>query len=150
MVQSIGWVAPASAKEWAEEAGETAFLHRCGPLFQKAVLVVPSGPSRGWSVLRRAKAAGAMVTALCAPERAQDAREAGADAVMDPERQDPTCYRGAWAVIYDPAGRIGFARAAPSLDQGGVYVTFSARWADWARALVARLSGGPRLLRLRD
>jgi len=90
-----------------------------------------------------------MVTALCPPERAQDAWEAGADVVMDPERQDPTWYRGAWTVIYDPAGRIGFARAARSLDRDGVYVTASAPLADRTRALVARLSGGPRLLRLR-
>jgi NADPH:quinone reductase-like Zn-dependent oxidoreductase len=90
-----------------------------------------------------------MVTALCAPDGAQDAWEAGADAVMDPERQDPTWYRGAWTVIYDPDGRIGFARAARSLDQGGVYVTSAAPWADRARALVARISGGPKLLRLR-
>ena len=90
-----------------------------------------------------------MVTALCAPERAQDAWEAGADAVMDPERQDPTWYRGAWTVIYDPAGRIGYTRAARSLDPDGVYVTSAAPWADRGRALVARVTGGPKLLRLR-
>ena len=90
-----------------------------------------------------------MVTALCSPDRAQDAWEAGADAVMDPERQDPTWYRGAWTVIYDPAGRIGYARAARALDPDGVYVTTAAPWADRGRALVAHLSGGPKLLRLR-
>lgn len=91
-----------------------------------------------------------MVTALCPLEEAQDARGAGADTIMDPERQDPTWYRGAWTVIYDPDGRIGFARAALSLVQDGVYVTASAPLGDRARSIVARLSGGPRLLLLRD
>ena len=150
MAESFSWVTPVAANEWPEAGPETAFLRLCGPLFRRAVLVVPQDPSGGWSVLRRAKEAGAMVTALCARDWAQDAWEAGADAVMDPERQDPTWYRGAWTVIYDPAGRIGFARAARSLDQDGVYVTTAAPWADRGRALVARISGGPRLLRLPD
>jgi hypothetical protein len=65
---------------------------------------------------------------------------------MNPERQDPTWYRGAWSVIYDPAGRIGYARAAHSLDHDGVYVTASAPWSDRGRALVARVSGGTKRL----
>jgi hypothetical protein len=148
MSQSVVWASSVATSEWPEEGRESAVLRLCGSLFRKAVLVVPPGPSSGWSILRQAKAAGAMVTALCPPGRARDALEAGADAVLDPERQDPTWYRGAWTVIYDPAGRIGFARAARSLDRGGVYVTSSAPLADRTRALVARLSGGPRLLRL--
>jgi hypothetical protein len=88
-----------------------------------------------------------MVTALCAPERARDAREAGAETVMDPARQDPTWYRGAWSVIFDPAGRIGFGRASRALGPGGVYVTSTVRLPDRARAVLGRLSGGPRLLR---
>jgi NADPH:quinone reductase-like Zn-dependent oxidoreductase len=141
-------VAPSIAVATARPAEErdAAALDRCGPLFGRAVLVVSSGRHGEWSVLRRAKEEGAMVTALCAPERAQDAREAGADAVMDPARQDPTWYRGAWAVVYDPAGLIGFRRAASSLGPGGFYVTSSARLPDRARAMLAGLSGGPRLL----
>jgi hypothetical protein len=150
MAETFSWAAPVTANEWPDVGRETAFLRLCGPLFRRAVLVVPRDPSLGWSVLRQAKAVGAMVTALCSPDRAQDAWEAGADAVMDPERQDPTWYRGAWTVIYDPAGRIGYARAARSLDPDGVYVTSTAPWADRGRALVARISGGPKLLRLRD
>lgn len=150
MAQSVAWTESAVASAWPEDGRETAFLRLCGPLFRRAVLVVSRDGPIGSSVLRQAKEAGAMVTALCAPERAQDAWDAGADAVMDPQRQDPTWYRGAWTVIYDPAGQIGFARAARSLDADGVYVTATAPWADRTRALVARIGGGPRLLRLRD
>jgi NADPH:quinone reductase-like Zn-dependent oxidoreductase len=149
MAVSFSWAAPVAVNKWPAESQETAFLSLCGSLVRRAVLVVPHDASGGWSVLRQAKEAGAMVTALCAPDRAQDAWQAGADAVMDPERQDPTWYRGAWTVIYDPAGRIGYARASRSLDANGVYVTSAARWIDRGRALVRHLSGGPKLLRLR-
>lgn len=149
MAQSVAWTGSVVTRVWADDGEETAFLRLCGPLFRRAVLVVSQDGAIGSSVLRQAKEAGAMVTALCEPERAQDAWEAGADAVMDPERQDPTWYRGAWTVIYDPAGRIGYARASRSLDLDGVYVTSAVPWTDRGRALVARVSGGPKLLRLR-
>jgi NADPH:quinone reductase-like Zn-dependent oxidoreductase len=149
MAQSVAWTERAVTSVWPEEGRETAFLRLCGPLYRRAVLVVSRDGTIASSVLRRAKEAGAMVTALCAPERAQDAWDAGADAVMDPERQDPTWYRGAWSVIYDPAGRIGYARASRCLDRDGVYVTSAPAWTDRGRALVARVSGGPKLLRLR-
>jgi NADPH:quinone reductase-like Zn-dependent oxidoreductase len=113
------------------------------------VLVVWPGNPGARSILRRAREQGALVTALCEPERAQEAREAGADAVMDPARQDPTWYRGAWTVICDPAGLIGFRRAVRSLGPGGFYLTSSAPLPDRALAALAAFSGGPRLLRLR-
>jgi hypothetical protein len=139
----------AAARAWLASDRVASALDRCGPLFRRAVLVVSPGNPGAWSILRRAKEQGALVTALCEPERAQDAREAGADAVMDPARQDPTWYRGAWTVIYDPAGLIGFRRAARALSPGGIYVTSSARLPDRVRAVLAGLSGGPRLLRSR-
>lgn len=147
MSQSLGWPLRVTASDLPEASGATGVLACCGPLFKRAVLVVPRSPADGW-VVRQAKSAGAMVTVLCGPERAQDAKDEGADAVMDPERQDPTWYRGAWTVIYDPAGRIGFARAARSLGRRGAYLTARASLGDRTRALASWLGGGPRLLRL--
>jgi hypothetical protein len=150
MALDVGWAAPvARASEWLEEATPASVLSACGSLFRKAVLVVPQDGPGAWSMLREARAAGAMVTALCAPERAHEAWTAGADAVLDPKRQDPTWYRGAFSLIYDPAGRIGFSRAARSLVEGGVYATGAAPLLDRSRALLTRLGGGPRILRLR-
>lgn len=127
----------------------SAALGQCRPLFRRSVLVVVPGEGGGFEALRFAKAEGASVTALCPAERAAEARAAGADFVLDAARTDPTWYRGAWSVIIDPAGQIGFRRAMTSLAPDGVYVTPSARPADRARALLARLGGGPRLLRSR-
>ena len=150
MALDVGWVAPvARAGEWLEDAKPTSVLRSCGSLYRKAVLVVPQEGPGAWSMLREARAAGAMVTALCAPERADEAWTAGADAVLDPERQDPTWYRGAWTLIYDPAGRIGFSRAERSLVAGGVYATGASSLLDRSRALLTQLGGGPRILRLR-
>jgi len=143
MAVGAGWAAPVTeSREWPERARQAAVLRACGSLFRRAVLVVPADGSSEWLVLREAREAGAMVTALCAPERAPKAWDAGADAVLDPERQDPTWYRGAWTVIYDPAGRIGFARAARSIVSGGVYATGAASLADRARASSASSPAG--------
>ena len=124
-------------------------LGRCRPLFRRSVLVVDPAEGGGWEALRLARAEGASVTALCPAEQTAEARAAGAHVVLDPVRTDPTWYRGAWSVIVDPTGEIGFRRAIASLAPDGVYVTSSPRPADRARALLARLSGGPRLLRAR-
>ena len=134
----------------ATESPVAAALGRCRPLFHRSVLVVAQARAGGWEALRLARERGACVTALCPPELATAAKSAGADAVLDPARTDPTWYRGAWSVIVDPPGRIGFRRAMASLAPDGVYVTSSVRPSDRAFSLLARLSGGPRLLRLRE
>ncbi len=124
-------------------------LSRCPPLFRRSVLVVAPADGDGWEALRLAREQGATVTALCPASQATEAKAKGAEVVLDPSRTDPTWYRGAWSVIVDPEGRIGFRRAMASLSPDGVYVTPSPRPTDLARAAVSRLSGGPWLLRLR-
>ena len=133
----------------ASESPVTAALGRCRPLFRRSVLVVAPGERGGLEAVRIASEQGARVTALCSAEQALAAKAAGADVILDPARTDPTWYRGAWSVIVDPAGEIGYRRAARSLGPGGSYVTSSPRPSDRARAALAGLSGGPRLLRLR-
>lgn len=146
---AFSWALPqlSSLSTVASESPVAAALGRCRPLFQRSVLVVDPAEGGGWEALRLAREQGACVTALCRADQATEAKAAGADVVLDPARTDPTWYRGAWSVIVDPAGEIGYRRAAHSLGPGGSYVTSSPRPSDRARALVARLSGGPRLLR---
>ena len=152
-LSSVSWVLPvpkaAERPAVASENSVAAALGRCQPLYRRSILVVAPSQGNGWEALRFAKEQGACVTALCPAEQATEAKAAGADAILDPARTDPTWYRGAWSVIVDPAGGIGFRRAMASLAPGGVYVTSSARPADRARALLARFTGGPRLLRSR-
>jgi hypothetical protein len=151
-LSSFSWTVPlpraADRSTTVSESAVAAALGRCRPLFRRSVLVFVAPTERdGWEAVRVASGQGARVTALCPVERATEARAAGAEVVMDPVRTDPTWYRGAWCVIVDPAGGIGFRRAMPALAPDGVYLTGSARASDRARALLARLSGGPRLLR---
>ena len=152
-LSSLSWTLPvpraASRSAAGAESPVSRALGRCRPLFRRSVLVVAAAEGRGWEALRFAKDQGACVTALCPADRATEARAAGADVILDPGRIDPTWYRGAWSVIFDPTGGIGFRRALASLAPDGVYVTSAARSADRARAAISRLSGGPRLLRLR-
>jgi NADPH:quinone reductase-like Zn-dependent oxidoreductase len=151
---SLPWVLPAhqaaDRPAAASESPVASALGRCRPLFRRSVLVVAPADGSGWEALRLARDQGACVTALCRADQATEAKAAGADVILDPERTDPTWYRGAWSVIVDPAGEIGYRRAARSLGPGGSYVTSSPRPSDRARAVLAGLSGGPRLLRLRD
>jgi NADPH:quinone reductase-like Zn-dependent oxidoreductase len=149
---SFSWTLPVpratDRSNVASESPVAAALGRCRPLFRRSVLVVVAPAAReGWEAVRIARDQGARVTALCPAEQATEARSAGAEVILDPARTDPTWYRGAWSVIFDPAGGIGFRRAMASLAPDGVYLTSWARPADRARALLARLRGGPRLLR---
>jgi NADPH:quinone reductase-like Zn-dependent oxidoreductase len=153
-LSSLSWALPGS-----RAAGRTiavpgspiaVALVRCMPLLHRSVLVVASGERGQWEAVRLAREDGGCVTALCPADQAGEAKAAGADVVLDPARTDPTWYRGAWSVIVDPGASIGFRRARASLSPGGVYVTPSPGLPDRARALLARLNGGPRLLRLRE
>ena len=146
---SFSWSLPqvSGLSTVASESPVTAALGRCRPLFRRSVLVVAPAERGGLEAVRVASEQGARVTALCSAEQALAAKAAGAEVILDPARTDPTWYRGAWSVIVDTKGEIGFRRAMASLAPDGVYVTPSVRPADRARALVARLSGGPRLLR---
>jgi NADPH:quinone reductase-like Zn-dependent oxidoreductase len=148
---SFSWSLPQASglSTVASESPVTAALGRCRPLFRRSVLVVAPAERGGLEAVRVASEQGARVTALCSAEQAVAARAAGAEVTLDPARTDPTWYRGAWSVIVDPAGEIGYRRAARSLGPGGSYVTSSPRPGDRARAVLAGLSGGPRLLRLR-
>ena len=148
---SFSWSLPqvSGLSTIASESPITAALGRCRPLFRRSVLVVAPAERGGLEAVRVASEQGARVTALCSAEQAASARAVGADSILDPARTDPTWYRGAWSVIVDTKGEIGFRRAMASLAPDGVYVTPSPRPTDRARALLARLSGGPRLLRSR-
>lgn len=132
----------------AGQSPVVAALVRCGPLFRRSVLFVDAGEGPSVEAVRLARGEGARVTALCPLERAAEARAAGAEFVLDPRRTDPTWYRGAWSVIVDPEGTIGFRRASRSLGPGGVYITSQAPAGDRLRAALARLRRRSRLLRL--
>lgn len=126
-----------------------AALGRCGPLFHRSVLFVDEGVGLPAEAVGLARREGARVTALSAAAQSQRSLEAGAELVLDPARTDPAWYRGAWSVIVDPAGKMGFRHARESLAPGGVYITSAPCARDRVSALVARLLGGPRLLNLR-
>jgi NADPH:quinone reductase-like Zn-dependent oxidoreductase len=145
----FSWALAGSREAPGASDGPVAALGRLPSLFRRSVLVVAASGDEGWEALRLARSREAWVTALCPTEQAARAREAGAEFVLDPARTDPTWYPGAWAVIVDPASRIGYARARRSLGPGGVYVASRVPVRDRALALLDRLSGGPRLLRSR-
>lgn len=149
---STSWTLPAARTATLPDAPDgcplRAALVRCGSLFHRSVLFVDAGDGLPLEAVRFARREGARVTALSVTERTEQALEDGAELVLDPARTDPAWYRGAWSVIVDPAGRMGFRHALESLGPRGVYITFAPSVRDRAAALAARLRGGPRLLTL--
>ena len=131
----------------ARERAIANALERCRTSGVPSVLFVEPRPTDR-NVLRLARDEGARVTALCPDGCGAEARDAGAEFILDPRRTDPTWYRGAWTVIVDPEGRFGFGRAQAALGPRGVYLTASPSAGDRARSLLSRLRGGPRLGRL--
>ena len=148
---SLTWPLPSAREAGADtsacERAVALALDRRGALGTTSVLFVDPGPAEA-AALRRVRDEGARVTALCAVGRELEARAAGAEFVIDSRRTDPTWYRGAWSVIVDPAGRLGFRRAQASLSPRGVYLTVSPRLGDRARSLLSRLGRGPRVQRI--
>jgi NADPH:quinone reductase-like Zn-dependent oxidoreductase len=146
---STSWTLPAAGTTDLPVAADSwpvaAALDRCGPLLHRSVLFVDAGDGLPVEAVRLARREGARVTALSSAAQAQLLAD-GAELVLDPARTDPAWYRGAWSVIVDPAGKLGFRHALPSFAPGGVYITSAAGARDRASALLARLRGGPRLL----
>lgn len=148
---SLTWPPASAGEAGADKSGcERAValaIDRRLALGTTSVLFVDPGPTEA-TALRRAREEGAWATALCAGGRPFDAQTAGAEFVLDPRRTDPTWYRGAWSVIVDPAGRLGFRRAQPALSPRGVYLTTAPRLGDRVRSLLSRLGRGPRVQRI--
>ena len=147
---SLPWPFVGADDECGADAVERAlalWLERGRRLGSTSALFVDPRPSDR-RLLRLARDHGARVTALCAADRAADACAGGAEFVMDPRVTDPTWYRGAWSVIVDPDGRLGFRRARPALVPCGVYLTASPSARHLARSLASLLGGGPRVARL--
>jgi NADPH:quinone reductase-like Zn-dependent oxidoreductase len=116
---STSWTLPASQAATerplvASERSLAAALGRCGSLVHRSVLFVDAGAGLPAEAMLLARREGARVTALVASPEAQRALDAGAELVLDPARTDPAWYRGAWSVIVDPYGRMGFRHARPS------------------------------------
>lgn len=118
--------------------GRAALQARTDP----RVLVVGAAGGIGTFAVQLARLAGAHVTAVADPARADLVRELGAHVVLDRRRDDVLAGGGRWDVVLDAPGVLRFSAVRPSLTGDGVLVSTRPLSPDTVRGL--RPGRGPR------
>jgi 2-desacetyl-2-hydroxyethyl bacteriochlorophyllide A dehydrogenase len=89
----------------------------------KTVLVNGASGGVGSFAVQIAKAAGAVVTAVCSTGNMQIAEQLGADTIIDYTRQDFGHFPDKYDVIFDAVGKRSFLGVSKNMNDGGCYVT---------------------------
>lgn len=108
------------------------------------VLVHGAAGSVGAIAVQLASHFGAKVTAVASGRHAGMLAELGADHVIDRQAEDFTGHRAAYDVIFDAVGKSSFARCAPALKPGGIYLTTVPGWSIMWLMLTGGRRGGKR------
>lgn len=127
--------------------GSTAlyFLRdRAGLRAGESLLVTGAGGAVGSAAVQIARAMGAAVTAVCAPDKAETIRDLGAADLLASGQPLPAGRR--WDVILDCAGTIDIASARRALAPGGRLCQVLADLPQMLAGAVARLGDGRRVL----
>ncbi|WP_448619411.1 NADP-dependent oxidoreductase [Geodermatophilus sp. URMC 65] len=119
--------------------GRAALQARTDP----RVLVVGAAGGIGAYAVQLARLAGASVTAVADPARADFLRDLGADVVLDRHRDDVLAGSRQWDVVLDAPGALRFAAVRPALTHDGVLVSTRPLSPDTVRGL--RPGHGPRV-----
>ena len=98
------------------------YLTKGGIATAKRVLIRGGSGSIGSFAIQIAKHFGAHVTAVCAQQGVQRARELGADDVFDYTARDFDAVGQTWDLILDVVGRTPISRCLAVLEPGGRYV----------------------------
>jgi NADPH:quinone reductase-like Zn-dependent oxidoreductase len=123
-----------------------ALHHRRRDLRGLRLLLTGAAGGVGHFALQLAVRAGAEVTAVCSPSKADLCRELGAAGVVDHAREDPLALPGRFDLILDCASRLPFAAARERLTPRGEYLFLDTAGRVWpfVRALGSQLSPGRR------
>lgn len=89
----------------------------------EAVLINGASGGVGSFAVQIAKAAGAIVTAVCGTENTELMRSLGADNVIDYRKQDFTRLPHKYDIIFDAVGKLSFFRTSKNLTGSGRYIT---------------------------
>lgn len=104
------------------------------------VLVNGGASSIGAIAIQLARHFGAEVTAVASGRHNELLRSLGAQHVIDRHQEDFARHTGAYDVVFDAVGKSSFAKAAPALKPGGIYLTTVPSWG----ILMLMLTGGQR------
>ena len=108
------------------------------------VLINGAASSVGAMALQLARHFGAEVTAVASERHRALLERLGADHVIDRQVEDFTTARGAYDVVFDAVGKSSFAKSAPALKPGGIYLTTVPSWGIFALMLTGGQRGGKR------
>ena len=104
------------------------------------VLINGASGGVGTYAIQVAKALGAEVTAVCSTRNVEQARELGADTVVDYQREDFTQTDERFAALFDIPGNRPLRDCKRLLEHGGIYYVVGGPKGDWLGPI-------PRLLR---
>ena len=108
------------------------------------VLINGAASSVGAMALQLAKHFGAEVTAVASGRHRALLERLGADHFIDRQVEDFTAARKAYDVVFDAVGKSSFAKSAPALTPGGIYLTTVPSWGIFALMLSGGQRGGKR------
>lgn len=111
------------------------------------VLVNGAAGGVGTFAVQIAKALGAEVTAVCAPDAAELVRSVGADHVVDYTREDLTASTRRYDVMFDLVGSHSLAQCRRVLNPNGRLVLSAGPPAPWLRRRLAALVLSPLMSR---
>lgn len=104
------------------------------------VLINGAAGGVGHFAVQVAKHLGAHVVATCSASNVAFVRSLGADAVLDYASEDVAASGAKFDAIFDVADSLGWQRAAPLLDRGGVFISTAGSTASALATVVAGLA----------
>lgn len=116
------------------------FLHKAGIRSGSEILIVGAGGSIGVYAIQLAKHYGAIVTAIDAGNKLMTLKTAGADYVVDYQREDFTRNRKTYDAIIDIAGKTHFRRTLKCLTPRGRYVLGNPTFSGMLQGLLTSIS----------
>ena len=108
------------------------------------VLINGAASSVGAMAVQLAHHFGGEVTAVASGRHRALLERLGADHFIDRQQADFTANPGAYDVIFDAVGKSSFARSAPALRPGGIYLTTVPSWGIFWLMLTGGKRGGKR------
>lgn len=110
--------------------------------------ILVNGASGGVGVfaVQLARHLGAKVTGVAGTDNLDLVRSLGADFVIDYRKQDITEIAGPQDVVFDAVGKLPYGRAKSILGKSGRYVPLEFAGREMLQALVALVTGGPKII----
>lgn len=112
----------------------------------QSILINGASGGVGAMAVQLAKHMGAKVTAVCGTDNVDLVRSLGADTVIDYRTQDVADASGPFDVVLDPVGKLPYALARRLLKPKGRYVPLEFAGREIVQALVAAVTGGPKIV----